>query len=208
MKKQEMFDSISTYLSCFGSFDKKILDAIDKIDRKEFMPPRLKSNAYVDSAMPIAKGQTISQPSTVARMLSLLKLKKGDDVLEIGTGSGWNASLIAFLVAPGKVLSLELHKELIETAKKKIQKFNLKNLAIEKKDFRKLKARFDKIIFTAGITQNQENLITHFAEKHLKENGILVCPFQSGPLIIIKKTKKAIKKTYTKEEYVFVPLLG
>ena len=190
-------------MSNFGLIDKKIIEAIDKIDRIEFVLD--KDKAYLDSAMPILKGQTISQPSTVARMISLLKLKKGNSVLEIGTGSGWNASLISYIVNPGKVLSLEIHGELVDNSKNKIKKLGLRNLEIKNEDFRKIKEKFDKIVFSAGISK--EDIIISFAKTNLKENGILICPYQTGPLIIIKKIKNKIKKEYTKEEYVFVPLL-
>ncbi len=200
-----MIKSVRNYLSPFGLVDKKILDAIDKIDRIRFVLDDSKDKAYLDSAMPILKGQTISQPSTVARMISLLKLKKGDSVLDIGTGSGWNASLISYIVNPGRVLSLEIHKDLINNSRDNIKELNLENLEIKNKDFRKIKEKFDKIIFSAGILK--KDIIIDFAKTNLKENGILVCPYRSGPLIIIKKIKSKIKKEYTKEEYVFVPLL-
>lgn len=202
-----MLNSVRGYLSFIGEFgekEKKILEAMQKIDRKYFVPEEY---AYVDRAMPIGKGQTISQPSAVARMLSLLDLKKGDQVLEIGAGSGWNACLIALLVKPGKVLSLEVHDELINNAKRNIKRFNLNNLEIKKQDFRKLRNKFDKIIFTAGVSYNKESVIEDFAKKHLNEKGILICPYRHGPLIIIKKVNDKIKKTRTKEEYVFVPLV-
>jgi protein-L-isoaspartate(D-aspartate) O-methyltransferase len=178
---------------------------MDKIDRRGFVPDDFKDKAYLDNAIPILKTQTISQPSTVARMISLLKLKKGDSVLEIGTGSGWNASLISYIVKPGKVLSLEIYKELINNSKNNIKNLNLKNLEIKNEDFREIKEKFDKIIFSAGISK--EDIIVDFVRSNLKENGILVCPYRSGPLIIIKKIKDKIKKEYSKEEYVFVPLL-
>jgi len=208
MKKQAMLTSVESYLSLFGKPDKKVLEAIEKVDRKSFMPFGLKNQAYLDTAMPIGNGQTISQPSTVARMLQLLELKKGDIVLEIGTGSGWNASLISFLIGKkGKIISLEIVKELIEKAKEKIKKKSLKNIQIKQENFLKIKQKFDKIIFTAGISFGKERIIEKFAHTHLKEKGILICPFKSGPLIILKKQKNKIKKTYTREEYRFVPLI-
>ena len=201
-----MLQSVYDYLLLFGEVDKNILEAMKKIDRKDFMDIN-KEFAYVDNAMSIGYGQTISQPSTVARMLSLLKLKKGDFVLEIGTGSGWNAGLISYLVKSGKVKSLEIVKELAERSRNKIKELEIKNIEIKEEDFRKLKEKFDKIIFTAGILHSEENIIENFAQGHLNENGILVCPHQSGPLIIIKKKQGRIKKDYTNEEYGFVPLV-
>ena len=97
MGKEEMIESVRSYLSSFGKVgenEKNILKAMREIDRSRF----INSGAYLDTALPIGEGQTISQPSTVARMLQLLDLKKGDKVLEIGSGSGWNASLVGVLV--------------------------------------------------------------------------------------------------------------
>src|SRR3989344_4407792 len=204
MNKTQMLHSVRKYLSQFGKPDEKILQAIEKIDRKNFMEIN-KERAYEDQAIPIGHGQTISQPSTVARMLSLLELKKTDEVLEIGTGSSWNATLLGYLSK--KVLTLEIVKELSEIAKEKMKKLQIKNVEVKQKDFRLLKQKFNKIIFTAGISPEQEQLIENFAKNHLKENGILVCPYREGHLIILKKKKIKIEKNYTKENYVFVPLV-
>ena len=204
MNKTQMFQSVQNYLSQFGEPDKKILNAIEKTDRKNFMDEN-KELAYDDKAIPIGHGQTISQPSTVARMLSLLELKKTDEVLEIGTGSAWNAALLGKLSK--KVITLEIVPELAEKSEDKLKKLKIKNVEVKQKYFRNLKQKFDKVIFTAGISIKQEKILENFAENHLKENGILICPYQSGPLIILKKENEKIKKTCTKEQYVFVPLI-
>ncbi len=199
-----MLHSVREYLSKFGKPDEKILVAIDKVDRKEFMIENL-ALAYEDEAVSIGYQQTISQPSTVARMISLLELKKSDTVLEIGTGSLWNAAVMAQLSK--KVTTLEIVNEFLERAKNIIQRLKIKNIDVENLDFRKVKEEFNKIIFTAGISKNQENVIEEFAKNHLKENGILLCPYRSGPLIVMKKQKSSIIKLYTKDEYGFVPLI-
>ncbi len=207
MNKQELIKEVRSYLECFKKInkkDEKILEAISKVDRKDFMPKN-KELAYENEAIPIGYNQTISQPSTVARMLSLLELKKTDKVLEIGAGSLWNAALLSFLAR--KVTTLEILKPLVERAKKKIKKLKLKNIIIKQQDFRKIKEKFNKIIFTAGITSEQDYIIENYAKTHLKNNGTLVCPHQSGPLIVIKKEKNKLKIQYTKEHYVFVPLI-
>ena len=204
MNSSKMLRSVKNYLSLFGKPNEKILDVIKKIDRKNFMEKN-KSFAYLDQAIPIGHGQTISQPSTVARMLSLLELKKTDGVLEIGTGSSWNAALLGELSK--KVLTLEIVSELAKISGEKIKKLGIKNVEVKQKDFRLLKQKFNKIIFTAGISPEQEQLIENFAKNHLKENGILICPYREGPLIILKKKKTKIEKNYTEENYVFVPLI-
>lgn len=204
MKNSQMLKSVKNYLSLFGKPDEKILKAIEKTDRKKFMDKN-KSFAYLDQATPIGHGQTISQPSTVARMISLLNLKKTDDVLEIGVGSAWNAALLGKLSK--RLTTLEIIPELAEKAKEKLKKLEIKNIEVQQKDFRKLKEKYNKIIFTAGIEKKQERIIEDFAEKHLNENGILICPYREGPLIILKNKKNKINKTSSKENYVFVPLI-
>ncbi len=215
-----MLESVEEFNSGYNDFLlKRILKAMDVVDRKFFVE---NENPYVDTALFIGEGQTISQPSTVARMLLLADLKKGDNVLEIGAGSGWNASLISFLVYPGKVISVERIKSLIEKAeenvsflkkhlneenKKKLDKINFfaENIFSKGKVW---KQRYDKIIITAGIEHRQENRIEKIAKSLLKDKGILICPYISGPILIYKKEKKEIKKQKTREEYVFVPLLS
>jgi protein-L-isoaspartate(D-aspartate) O-methyltransferase len=204
MNKKDMIESVKTYLSHFGEPDKRILNAIQEVDRKKFMEFN-KQLAYEDEAMPIGKGQTISQPSTVARMISLLELKKSDTILEIGTGSAWNAALMSQLSK--KVITYEIVKQLIDKAKKRMKKLDIKNIEIRQGDFKKAKEKFDKITFTAGVIKKDENKIDKFAKTHLKNNGILVCPFRSGPLIIIKKKNNRLIKNYSQEQYGFVPLI-
>ncbi len=202
-----MLKSVEKYLSSFGDVDERILEAMEKIDRKNFMDVN-KEFAYVDNAMSIGYGQTISQPSTVARMLQLLRLRDEDKVLEVGAGSGWNACLIGYLVRErGDVLSLEIVEELVEKAEERIKELWIKNVEILKKDFRSVDEKFDKIIFTAGILRGQENIIRDYADKHLVDGGVLVCPRRSGKLIIFEKVDGEIKESQTNEEYVFVELV-
>jgi len=225
-KMKEMLGSVYSYNSGFllDEEQEKLLErmlfAMTIIDRKFFYSG---DEVYWDNALPIEEGQTISQPSTVARMLLLAELNEGDDVLEIGTGSGWNASLIAFLVYPGNIVSIERFFRLKEKSEKNLA--SLKSYLRQKKPqdsvklgklnfyaeniFEKGKAwkkRYDKIIITAGIENGEEEKIEMLAENLLKNKGILVCPYTSGPLIVYKKNGK-LKKFFTKEEYVFVPLL-
>ena len=202
MNKKEMLDSVRYYLELFGEADERILNAMQKIDRKHFIND---GYAYLDDSFPIGYGQTVSQPSTVARMISLLELKESDNILEIGTGCGWNAALLGFIAKKGKVLSLEIITGLLKMAKKNIKKMRLKNVEIKDYDFRKLKGKFDKIIFTAGVSDGE--FLEEYGFKHLEDKGIIVCPFQSGPLIIIRKENNEMNKRYSEEEYSFVPLI-
>lgn len=207
-----MLESVRGYLSSFGKIGEKeedILKAMKFVDRANFVEPDFKNGQYLDIALPTKDGQTISQPSTVARMLQLLDLKKGDKVLEVGAGSGWNAGLIGFLAGEsGHVLSLEIVDFLVKKARKRIQILGVKNIEIKNIDFRKLNdVKFDKIIFTAGISSNQNFFILDYAKKHLVKNGILICPHKLGSLIILKRKEGKFEERYTKEQYSFVPLI-
>lgn len=215
-KIDNMLRSVKKYLAEFsdrgiGNNEKRILKAIENVDRKKFVPNDVLDMSYLDTALPTLMGQTISQPSTVGRMLQILELNKGDTVLEIGTGSGWNAALIGHLVGgSGNVLSLERVKNLLKFAKENIKRLGIKNVSIENRDFRDLllERKFDKIVFTAGILKENEKVIEDLGFERLKVGGILVCPFLEGPLIILKKDLFGkIKKEYTKEHYVFVELV-
>ena len=226
-RMHEMLKSVYDYNSRFllNESDEKLLDqilfAMSKVDRKFFYADL--QDAYSDTALPIGQGQTISQPSTVARMLILAGVKQGDDVLEVGTGSGWNASLISFLVYPGIVNSVERVYELVKKADKnisglkgyfktkqpheveKVSKLSMFAESVFEKG-KVWKKKYDKIILTAGITQGEETKVEDLADSLLKKKGVLVCPYKEGPLLIYKKDGK-LKKHTTKEQYVFVPLL-
>lgn len=196
-----------------------IIEAIRVVDRFFFVRDR--EDAYFDTALSIGYNQTISQPSTVARMLMLAELGSGKNLLELGAGSGWNASLAGFLIYPGKVLSLDIVPQLIEKARENLNSLKDSMGYEEQKkldniEFRVLnifkqldtwQERYDRIIITAGINQTQEGLILQLAEELLLNKGILICPYTYGPLIILKKDDGSIKKNTTREEYVFVPLL-
>ncbi len=224
-----MLRSVYNYNSSFAETKKqeklleRIVFAMSLIDRKFFVPND--EIAYIDNALPIGGGQTISQPSTVARMLLLAELSGGDDVLEVGSGSGWNASLIAFLVYPGSVVSVERLNKLKEKAEKnlfalrehlkqnrpeiyqKVEKINFLSENIFSKR-RVWKKKYDKIIVTAGIpNMDVEKKVEMLAGQLLKRDGVLICPYTSGPILIYKKINEKIRKTSTGESYVFVPLL-
>lgn len=196
----------------------RIIEAIQTVDRIYFVENR--EDAYYDTALSIGYNQTISQPSTVARMLMLAKLEKGQNLLELGAGSGWNACLAGFIIYPGRVLSLDIVPQLIDkaranlnTLKKSLDPHNQEKMS--KVEFRFLNIfkelgswpeKYDRIIITAGINETQEDIIFQLAEKILEEQGILVCPYTQGPLIILKKINGRIVKNTTRELYVFVPL--
>ncbi|MFO7710311.1 MAG: methyltransferase domain-containing protein [Candidatus Woesearchaeota archaeon] len=183
-----------------------IIEAMDVIDRKYFI-----SDPYIDTAIPIGHEQTISQPSTVGRMLMLAELKKGDKVLEIGTGSGWNAALIAYIVYPGKVLSLDIISALLDKARDNIQPLQslVPNLELKLQNiFKKpISERYDKIIITAGINPPDKSYIIELAQSNLRDKGILICPHIQGPIIILRNNEGKIEEEQTPEHYVFVNLM-
>ncbi len=192
-----------------GIYNKSVLDAILKIPRHLFVPKGYLDQAYANYPLPIAGDQTISQPYTVAFMLQALELKKGQTILEIGTGSGWNAALIAHIIGKkGFVYTTEIVPELIKFSTKNLKKFNFKNLKIIETDGSKgyvAKAPFDRIIATAACP-----FIPFPWIEQLKEEGIIVAPIGSlyGQCMI--KAKK-IKGTIQEENlgyFMFVPLKG
>lgn len=188
--------------------DDKLIDAFRKIKREYFISKRLVKSAYDDVPLPLIKGQTISQPTTIMIMLQALDLQKGDKVLEIGTGSGYNAALIAEVVKPSMVYTTEVVGELVEFAKKNLRKSGINNVRIFHADGSKglwEYAPFDKIIVTAGAPETPKQLL-----EQLKDNGVLVAPvgplYQQEMLRIKKKGKKLDIKNLG--SFVFVPLRG
>lgn len=196
-----------------------IIKAITVIDRVFFVEH--KNDAYIDAALPIGYNQTISQPSTVARMLMLSNLQPGNNLLELGSGSGWNASLAGYILYPGIVTSMDIIPQLVERARKNLDELKVhlnykerkKLNNIDFRDYNILKnltnwqEKYNHIIITAGITPTQEGLICQLADKVLTDKGILVCPHIHGPLIVLKKQNNKIIKRTTQEQYVFVPLI-
>ncbi len=189
-----------------GIQDKKVLKAIEKIDRKEFLIEEYKPQVYLNIALPTFNNQTISQPYTVAFMLQALELKKKDIVFEIGTGSGWNSALIAFICNKGFIYTAEIDSTLAKFAQKNTEKFNLKNLKILNIDgiefLKNSQVNFDKIIITAASREIPEVLI-----KKLKNNGILILPLgvSCQKMIKIKKQGNRLVKQEL-GDFVFVPL--
>lgn len=218
-EKQRMLMSVKNYITRFatdqassGTKVEAILAAMDTVDRKFFID----HHPYVDTALSIGHGQTISQPSTVARVLMLADLAPGHDVLEIGFGSGWNACLIAYLVYPGKVVSAEIVPELVALAQKNLERVTqqidagerLNRLEIiEENIFQNPRGKYDRIIATAGVSPDKVSKIEILANRLLKENGVVVCPYQSGPMMVLRKRDGEVTTQFTREQYAFVPLM-
>ncbi len=189
---------------------KNVQEAFLTVPREKFFLPEILDQAYVDHAFPIGSGQTISQPSTIAVMLEMLAVQRGNNVLEVGAGSGYVAALLSELVGDqGNVFAVEMIHELCQRAIKTLVQLGYKNVHMNCCDGGlgwKEKAPFDRIIISAACNEAPLPLI-----KQLKEQGKLVAPVggkYAQDLILIEKEKgKGIEKT-RQGSFVFVPLRG
>ncbi len=188
-----------------GITDENVLNAIGKVPRHLFMDSGFLDHAYQDKAFPIAAGQTISQPFTVAFQTELLQVKNGDKILEIGTGSGYQTAVLCELGA--KVYSIERQQELFKITSKFLPKLGYRAKKLIFGDgYKGLKeeAPFDSIIVTAGAPMVPKPLMSQ-----LKIGGRLVIPVgedvQTMTLFIRKDTKEFEKHEFG--AFRFVPLL-
>lgn len=188
-----------------GISDPRVLAAIGKVPRHLFFDNALLEHAYQDKAFPIGEGQTISQPYTVAFQTEKLEIKAGDKVLEIGTGSGYQACILLELGA--KVYTIEYNRNLYEIAKAFLPKIGYKPYFFYGDGSKGLtsKAPFDKIIVTAGAP-----VIPNALTDQLADNGILVIPVgdreKQKMVRIMRKGGRLLKEEY--DNFAFVPLLG
>ncbi len=188
-----------------GIQDEAVLEAIETVPRHLFMDSSFLAFAYEDKPFPIGSGQTISQPYTVAFQTELLKVKKGDKILEIGTGSGYQACIL--MEMGGRVYTIERQKNLYLKTKNLLPELGYKPKLFSYGDGYKgmpNEAPFDKILVTAGAPTLPDDLIDQ-----LKPGGIIVIPVGSG----IQNMKRIIKTdeiNYIEEDhgtFRFVPLL-
>lgn len=189
--------------------DRRILKAFQDIKREDFVPSEYKLHAYGDYPVPIPGGATISQPTTVLMMTQALEIKSGQRVLEVGTGSGYQAAILSKLVgSKGKVISTEVVKELEDYAKRNLQKAGIKNVKVVYTDGSRgyeKEAPYDRIIVTAACPSIPEPLV-----KQLKDDGILIAPVGSRSSQEMIKAKKIKGKLVTENlgDFMFVPLQG
>jgi len=189
-----------------GVKDTRVLAAMRKIPRHEFLPEAIRGVAYADQALPIGEGQTMSQPYMVALMTELLELKGPERVLEIGTGSGYQAAVLAELCE--KVYTVERVKMLAAQARVVLDRLGYKNVAIKVYDGTygwKETAPFDAIVVTAGSPDVPSALVDQ-----LKDGGRLVIPVgerHSQQLVRMMKTSRGIV-TEKSVPCIFVPLIG
>ena len=188
-----------------GIKDRKVLEAINKIPRHWFMDSSFLEFAYQDKPFPIGSGQTISQPYTVARQTELLLVEKNMKILEIGTGSGYQACVLGELGA--KVYTVERQKKLYLKTKQFLQQFPYRIKAFYDDGNKGLPAfaPFDRIIITAAAPEIPQNLV-----EQLKSGGILLLPLGVGDvqqMVRITKTGEGNLKTENFGNYRFVPML-
>lgn len=185
----------------------EVLEAMKHVERHLFVPSHLRDQAYDDYPLPIGGNQTISAPHMVAMMCDYLELKKGEKVLEIGTGSGYHVAVIAEIIGEkGYVYSIERIKELVEFSKESLKKTGYRNVSVILGDGTlglPEHAPFDKISVTCAAPDVPPPLL-----EQLKVGGKMVIPIgrYTQELYLIEKKNGMEKKR--KCDVVFVPLVG
>jgi protein-L-isoaspartate(D-aspartate) O-methyltransferase len=188
-----------------GIADERVIGAMSRVDRHRFVPEPFTSRAYEDCALPIGKGQTISQPYTVAFMTAALGAVSGEKILEVGTGSGYQAAVLAELGA--RVFSIERNLELLAAARKVLDRLHYRvatrggDGTVGWSEF----APFDGIIVTAGAPDVPGPLL-----RQLKDGGKLVVPvgtLSRQSLIVVTRSGEHFDRREV-EGFKFVPLIG
>ncbi len=197
---------VEQQLRARGIRDERVLAAMKKVPRHRFVPDSHLSSAYGDHPIPIAEGQTISQPYIVAAMLEALELGPADSALEVGTGSGYQAALLAELVK--EVYSIERHERLAGQAREILQQFGYGNIHIRVGDGAEgwpEAAPFDAIVVAAAVPQVPAALI-----EQMSEGGAMILPVGTPvtqDLQLVRKLQG--RATLTRLDACrFVPLIG
>ena len=180
-----------------GVADKQVLDAMERIDRKNFVNGVFSEKAYEDTPLPIACGQTISQPTVVGLMTQALQITSRDKVLEVGTGSGYQAAILSLLAR--RVYTIERYSLLVNSATKNFQKLNISNITTILSDGGhglEQQAPFDRIIVTAASDDPPAPLLSQ-----LKIGGIMIIPVGQSD-----NMQKLIKIAKTDEGYEYQDL--
>ena len=190
-----------------GVVDKQVLDAMERVDRKNFVNGVFSEEAYEDTPLPIACGQTISQPTVVGLMTQALQVTSRDKVLEVGTGSGYQAAILSLLAR--RVYTIERHSLLVNNATKVFQKLNISNITTILSDGGhglEQQAPFDRIIVTAASDDPPASLLSQ-----LKIGGIMIIPVGQSDNMqkLIKIAKTGGGYEYQDLQSVrFVPLVA
>mgnify|MGYP001612344532 CR=1 FL=1 len=202
MNKQQLLEGLKNM-----GFSEKIIEAFSLVKRENFLPDELRNQAYEDTALPIGNGQTISQPYTIALMLSELDLKKGQKVLEVGSGSGYVLALISKIIEKnGKAFGVEIIKKLTKKSKETLEDYrNIKVYTKNGSGGLPEEAPFDRILISAAVRDVPKKLLSQ-----LKDHGILVAPkgpvFEQNIVVIQRQGDKFVTKTEI-PGFVFVPFV-
>lgn len=178
---------VRTQIEMRGVADEATLSSMKKVQRHLFVPPNQRENAYDDRPLPIGYGQTISQPFIVAYMTEIIRPNKNSKMLEIGTGSGYQAAVLAEIIS--EVYTVEIITELSNSSEKKLKELGYKNVYVKNADGYygwKEHAPFDAIIVTAASEYIPPPLV-----EQLKEGGRMIIPvgspFQTQMLMLVEK---------------------
>ncbi|MGC2474287.1 MAG: protein-L-isoaspartate(D-aspartate) O-methyltransferase [Candidatus Sulfotelmatobacter sp.] len=197
---------VELQLRARGIADERLLTAMRRVPRHEFAPEQYRSQAYEDYPLPIAEGQTISQPYIVALMLEALALSPSDKVLEVGTGSGYVTALLAEMVS--EVISIERHPVLADSARAQLATMGYQNLIVLAGDGTRGVPQFapyDAIVVSAAAAELPQELVDELAE-----GGRMIIPIGTGDSqqlqFIYKETGEI--KTRMRELCRFVPLIS
>jgi protein-L-isoaspartate(D-aspartate) O-methyltransferase len=198
---------VKNQLMAGGIRDPRVLEAMADVPRHEFVPLRMRPFAYADGPLPIGHGQTISQPFIVAYMTQLLELTKDDTVLEVGTGSGYQAAILGKMAK--EVYTIEIVPPLAQSAKELLERLGFQNVHVREGDGYlgwPEKAPFDAIIVTCAPDHVPEPLVNQ-----LKEGGRLIIPIgeEGGiqQLVLLRKKEGKILQE-NKLDVRFVPMTG
>lgn len=186
--------------------DERVLSAMRTVPRHRFVPPDLRHLAYTDAPLPIGHRQTISQPYIVALMTSLLELKEDDKVFEVGTGSGYQAAILAHIA--NQVFTIERIGEIADKTRELFQELGLKNIHVVEGDGSlglEQEAPFDAIIVTAAAPKVPEPL-----KEQLADDGRMVLPVggRNGQILELWKRKGRKLEKDRLAPVAFVPLVG
>ncbi|MDC5854900.1 protein-L-isoaspartate(D-aspartate) O-methyltransferase [Vibrio europaeus] len=198
-------DRLIDFLVASGIQDQKVLDAIYRLPREQFVSQAMMHQAYDNNALPIGQGQTISQPYIVAKMTEILGLTRQSKVLEVGTGSGYQTAVLAQLV--DHVFSIERIKALQWEAKRRLKQLDIYNVSTKHGDGWQgwaVKAPFDAIIVTAAAESVPAALLAQLAE-----GGVMVIPVGNKEQQLLKITRNGDDYLSEVIEMVrFVPLVA
>jgi protein-L-isoaspartate(D-aspartate) O-methyltransferase len=212
-RRQTMIEEIAAEAAAtadytgLSAFEERVMAAMASVPRHEFVPPSEEAYAYVNNALPIGHEQTISQPYIVALMTDLLDPQPDDSVLEIGTGSGYQAAILSELVR--RVYSIEVIPELALEASERLQRLGYRNVSVKSGDGNAgwpEHAPYDGIIVTAAAARVPEVLLAQ-----LRNGGRMVVPIGedgSQQLVLIAKSTSGALSERSILPVAFVPLIG